>query len=167
MRTAIRRHFPAASKAEVSVILRHFLAENSLKINRVGMPDQPLILINSSTDLGGGIRYWIVCPGCSRRAAKLYEPWEMAEYKCRSCHNLIYRAQKEHDKRVDRLLKDPLLLHELSLNRNLKDSQELVIIKALMKRELAKIGALSIKKGVYNGARERPFSIDLGSFGKK
>jgi hypothetical protein len=45
----------------------------------------------------GGIRWWFLCPGCSRRCAFLYLPWWKQSFKCRLCHDLTYEGcQKSH-----------------------------------------------------------------------
>lgn len=46
----------------------------------------------------GGRRPWWLCPGCARRVMKLYGAG--ARYRCRICHRLAYRTQreKEHDR---------------------------------------------------------------------
>ena len=48
----------------------------------------------------GGIRYWLVCPNCGRRAGKLYVTDEMLQmspevrrYECRLCLGLVYLLQ--------------------------------------------------------------------------
>jgi len=72
-------------------------------------------LVTTSCNFGG-VRYWFVCPlitngmPCSRRVGKLYLPPRAEYFGCRHCYNLTYRSQKEHDKRVDALLKNPELL---------------------------------------------------------
>lgn len=46
----------------------------------------------------GGQRVWFVCPGCMRRAAKLFSP--SAWFRCRTCCRLPYACQQEtrHDR---------------------------------------------------------------------
>ena len=64
----------------------------------------------------GGLRYWFVCPltknsiPCSRRVGKLYLPPGGQYFGCRHCYNLTYRSQKEHDKTMDFLKKNPNIL---------------------------------------------------------
>lgn len=61
----------------------------------------------------GGKRYWFICPlsingrSCNRRVANLYMPPGSKYFGCRLCHNLTYQCQKEHDKKVDAILKNP------------------------------------------------------------
>ncbi len=64
----------------------------------------------------GGRRYWFICPCvvenriCQRRVGKLYLPPNGKYFGCRHCYNLTYKCQKEHDKTIDALLKNPFLL---------------------------------------------------------
>ena len=64
----------------------------------------------------GGQRYWFICPlkindqPCHRRVGKLYLPPDSNYFGCRRCHNLTYTSQKEHDKNVDYLRKNPALM---------------------------------------------------------
>jgi hypothetical protein len=39
----------------------------------------------------GGVRWWFLCPDCSRRCAKLYLP-PRRDFACRHCHDLTYRS---------------------------------------------------------------------------
>jgi hypothetical protein len=63
----------------------------------------------------GGKRYWFICPlernghPCRRRAGKLYIPPGAKYFGCRHCYDLTYRSQKEHNKSVDKFLKNPAL----------------------------------------------------------
>ena len=58
-------------------------------------------------------RYYFRCPGlnrsfpCRKRVSKLYMPRGEDRFACRECHDLTYRACKEHEKRVDALRKSP------------------------------------------------------------
>jgi len=67
----------------------------------------------------GGVRYWFICPlvvngqACNRRVSKLYLPPGAKYFGCRACYNLTYRSCKEHDKRVDALMKNPTKLAAL------------------------------------------------------
>ena len=66
----------------------------------------------------GGFRYWFICPlvidgeSCRRRVGNLYLPPGSKYFGCRHCYNLTYRSCKEHDKRVDPILKNPGLFLE-------------------------------------------------------
>jgi hypothetical protein len=85
----------------------------------------------------GGVRYWFICPLmvngrlCGRRVGKLYLPPEGKYFGCRNCYNLTYRCQKEHDSRVDALLKNPELLLFHTRGRDVKAS--LLAFKAFFK----------------------------------
>ena len=79
----------------------------------------------------GGFRYWFICPlrevryrytgrvvegkPCKRRVGKLYLPPSAKYFGCRHCYNLTYKCQKEHDKRVDVLKKNPELIQKILL----------------------------------------------------
>jgi hypothetical protein len=41
----------------------------------------------------GGVRYWFVCPGCSRRVGVLYLALGWDEFRCRHCLGLVYESQ--------------------------------------------------------------------------
>ncbi len=53
----------------------------------------------------GGVRYWFLCPACSKRVGKLYASLSANEFKCRHCHNLTYRSSQTHNQRVNSLSK--------------------------------------------------------------
>ncbi|MHC4620263.1 MAG: hypothetical protein ACYTEQ_21150 [Planctomycetota bacterium] len=55
----------------------------------------------------GGQRWWFSCPCCLRRVRVLYIPKGCYRWECRLCHRLTYRSVREHDKRVDALMKSP------------------------------------------------------------
>jgi hypothetical protein len=57
-------------------------------------------------------RWFAVCPACEARRLKLYLVGE--RFLCRECGGLTYRSAREHDKRVDELVRDrPRLMREL------------------------------------------------------
>jgi hypothetical protein len=56
---------------------------------------------------GQGRRFCLLCPGCGRRAFKLYRPRHLQAFACRVCHHLSYTSVQRHDVRLDRLLKAP------------------------------------------------------------
>lgn len=56
---------------------------------------------------GRGQRLCLLCPGCGRRAFKLYRPVGQHGFACRPGHNLSYTSVQKHDARLDRLLKVP------------------------------------------------------------
>jgi len=85
----------------------------------------------------GGVRYWFICPlvingrPCGRRVGKLYLPPGGKYFGCRHCYNLTYRCQKEHDSRVDALIKNPEMLLSQIKDRDLK--RALLAVKAYFK----------------------------------
>lgn len=68
----------------------------------------------------GGIRYWFLCPQCGKRVAKIYRKSVGRYFVCRTCNNLTYRSCKEHDKRVDAIIKNPHLVARIT---NLKGAR--------------------------------------------
>ncbi|EOX8040177.1 TPA: hypothetical protein ACKREB_000048 [Proteus mirabilis] len=58
-----------------------------------------LFLSLDSTQAGYGIRYWHLCPHCSKRRAELYLGGE--DLACRECWKLHYASQSESS--IDRL----------------------------------------------------------------
>jgi len=52
------------------------------------------ISLVSTPGNAGGLVHWFLCPGCRRRARKLYLPPGEPVFLCRECHNLAYRAQQ-------------------------------------------------------------------------
>ena len=86
----------------------------------------------------GGYRYWFVCPlevngkYCGRRVQKLYLPSRSIYFGCRHCYNLTYESCKEHDKRMDLLMKlPPDRIKEMMESGDSKVS--LLAIKAVLK----------------------------------
>ena len=43
----------------------------------------------------GGLRFWLVCPSCSRRFTKLYCLGDRKSFQCRTCQGLTYRSCRE------------------------------------------------------------------------
>ncbi len=82
----------------------------------------------------GDLKYWFICGlttngrYCGRRVAKLYLPPNGEYFGCRHCHDLTYRCQKEHDKRLDWLRSDPNML--VSYLKSDKLSKRLLAIRA-------------------------------------
>lgn len=65
-----------------------------------------------------GLRWWFYCPRwCHKYVTKLYLPkldarcHVEASFGCRNCHDLTYRSVQEHDKRMDKLGRNPELLY--------------------------------------------------------
>jgi hypothetical protein len=58
-----------------------------------------------ASPLGNGRRFYFKCPGmhgvCGDRVGKIYLAPVKELFRCRRCHDLTYRACKEHDKRLD------------------------------------------------------------------
>lgn len=75
-----------------------------------------LIEISTSRPRLGGRRHWFRCPVtrdgvlCGKRVGRLYLPPEQQIFACRVCYNLTYRSAQTHDKRVDRMVRDPSAL---------------------------------------------------------
>lgn len=84
----------------------------------------------------GGRRWWFICPlvvngrACNRRVGVLYLGGGKY-FGCRHCYNLTYRSQKEHDSRVDALIKNPEMLLSKLKDGDLKGS--LLALKAYFK----------------------------------
>lgn len=57
-----------------------------------GCGTQQVGLVSTPGNFGGRLR-WFVCPGCGRRAGKLYLPKGKTIFLCRLCHRLEYRQQ--------------------------------------------------------------------------
>ena len=90
----------------------------------------------------GSVRHWFICQlevngrTCNRRVAKLYLPPGGRYFGCRHCYNLTYQCQKEHDKKVDLILKNPAYmdhLGEMVKAGNVKAA--LLVMKAFFRRE--------------------------------
>jgi hypothetical protein len=88
----------------------------------------------------GGVRYWFKCPlevdgrPCLRRVAKLYLPPRGRYFGCRHCYDLTYKCQKQSNKRVNAILKNPALFERLSDNVELLDVKTLgILLKASMR----------------------------------
>ncbi len=67
------------------------------------------VLILETLQVGFDPRVYARCPkGCRKRVRKLYLEPERELFRCRRCSGLQYRSVQEHDKRVDRLLRNPV-----------------------------------------------------------
>ena len=62
---------------------------------------------NTVPTRGGGRRLCLICPGCGRKGFKVYRPFHLRAFACRTCHDLSYTSVQKHDARLDRLLKAP------------------------------------------------------------
>ncbi len=67
-----------------------------------------------------GERVWFQCPTCKRRSGKLYLLQGTIKLQCRVCHDMIYKSQKEADKRTSFISKDLNLLTEMLRSGNPK-----------------------------------------------
>jgi len=54
------------------------------------------IFIGRTPTRYGGYRLWFSCNGCHRKTARLFLTPRGDRFRCRKCHNLIYRSQKKH-----------------------------------------------------------------------
>jgi len=66
--------------------------------------DLPLVPLRPQI---GGVRWFLQCPDCDRRALKLYVRPQGDRFGCRSCLGLTYRSAQEHNSRVDLARRDP------------------------------------------------------------
>jgi hypothetical protein len=66
-----------------------------------------LLRLESTRPHFGGLRWFARCPDCDGRGYKLYLPPGATRYRCRGCHDLTYLSVQDHDKRVDRLRRNP------------------------------------------------------------
>lgn len=91
------------------LLLILFYEIKNRKTGKVEEREEVIHLTTTPTNLGkGGVRYWFLCPHCGRRVATLYRPVrinKMLPFRCRTCYNLTYKKQKEHDKTIDFLVK--------------------------------------------------------------
>jgi hypothetical protein len=55
----------------------------------------------------GGKRYWFLHPICKKRVAKIYLPPRGKYFACGTCNYLTYKSCKEHDARLDAIIKNP------------------------------------------------------------
>lgn len=87
----------------VAADIRDWWWSRDLEQLRRGSTDAPVRLhlgqgrdagVEVTTSPGGACpkHAWFVCPGCGRRAAKLYLRAE--DFRCRRCHGLVYRSQR-------------------------------------------------------------------------
>lgn len=94
--------------------------------NEITSFDHPhWVEITKSTCNYGGCRFWFSCPGCigqpcGRRVTALYRPQASASFLCRHCHDLAYLSSQEHDKRLDRAVRDLDYLQELLNSCNVR-----------------------------------------------
>ena len=103
--------------------------------------DYKIPVITTSCNYGG-VRYWFCCPltvngkFCGKRVGIIYLPPLGKYFGCRTCHNLTYKSSKEHDKRVDAIMKNPNLFRAYMESKNC--SKNILALKAsfkLLKKE--------------------------------
>lgn len=89
-------------------------------------PVEYTVQITTTPTNFGQSRYWLVCPlvrngvQCLKRAGKLYLPPGGRYFGCRGCYNLTYDSTKNHDGRVDAMLRLPAEeLHKVLLDDTL------------------------------------------------
>lgn len=85
-------------------ITRRSMGRHSLTLGEDGrgwldLPDGQRFRLSSTPQPTGGLRWWMHCPRCDRRCAKLYGSGAFA---CRVCRALLYRSQLSD--RIDRWL---------------------------------------------------------------
>ena len=78
---------------DVGKALPRKVPEGIVDIQIEGVGIQQVNLISTSGRYGGYLR-WFTCPGCQKRAGKLYLPPGEQIFLCRFCHRLGYRVQQ-------------------------------------------------------------------------
>lgn len=92
---------------------RYNVIDESLNAIR---PVHYLVEVTTTRPTFGGRRFWFWCPvvdfrtRCGRRVGRLYLPPGQQVFGCRHCYNLTYLSAQRHDKRKDRLLRNPAAL---------------------------------------------------------
>lgn len=82
------------SRSMWRVSYRLIIGEQSilqLKFNH-GMDVVQRISLDSTPLNYGGVRWWYICPTCSRRVAQLHLPSRAYYFRCRHCYNLSYES---------------------------------------------------------------------------
>jgi hypothetical protein len=70
-----------------------------------GLGRQRVGAVATPANLGGRLRWWWLCPGCSRRCLKLYLPPRANLFGCRLCHDLSYESAQSSRQRYYELFK--------------------------------------------------------------
>ena len=65
---------------------------------------EQLILLDTTSPHFGGLRYWVLCPGCGRRCSKLYACAGRKYFSCRLCYDLTYQSSND-SRRYDSLFR--------------------------------------------------------------
>ena len=100
---------------DISIISKYGMWFNSVFTEIEDIDGQKVLWIHYNTDLlgrrlhkkvyieivkssphFGGERSWLKCPGCGKRVRKLYRPPFKILFKCRTCHDLIYKSQESN-----------------------------------------------------------------------
>jgi hypothetical protein len=97
---------------------------------------RPLSIKIAKGQLRFGPRLWFLCPGicpndieCRKRVRILYLTSDSNNFGCRTCLHLIHRSAREHDGRIDRLLRlSPEKLTEILISGTLM--QRLLAMRA-------------------------------------
>jgi len=102
-----------------------------VEIEISGIGFQEIEIVTTPGQFGGFLR-WFICPGCNRRAGKLYLPMRQGAFLCRHCHKLGYRQQLLREFRKTQ--------YEKKIKTKLADKREeqLRIFNQLIKRLNAK-----------------------------
>jgi len=68
----------------------------SITVTRQRPGQQPVeneVILTTTTLPSGGIRFWLLCPRCGRRALNLYAKGASGELACRVCARFVYKSQ--------------------------------------------------------------------------
>ncbi len=119
----------------------------------------------------GSRRLWLLCPGCRRKAAKLYffylapDSLALSDLLCRDCHCLVYQSQncgdnrwyKESARPLKRLLREKLklLARPLSPRIGVRLSEIDAEVRMLRQRVARKTPRRSQESRYRPAARER------------
>ncbi len=93
----------------------------------------------------GGLRWWYVCPGCKRRARKLYNTGDDPRLLCRRCRGLVYECQYQ---------KHPLLVYLRRLRKEQSPEYERKWLHALWRAE---------RQGMASKAQARYWELNPGA----
>ena len=91
----MRNLVEAAESISAKIAAKALAADQDIGVVELeieGAGAQQVEMVSTPGNLGGRLR-WFVCPGCGRRAGKLYLPKGETIFLCRLCHGLDYRQQ--------------------------------------------------------------------------
>lgn len=91
--------------------------EKITPLNTAMIIDQQINMHATVISLGGR-RWWMECPivkghaggfplPCAKRCAVLYLNADLRKFGCRQCFDLAYRSSQQHDKTVNKYMKNP------------------------------------------------------------